>query len=243
MSNNTNDTSDWRKNIIRPTLGLQVGGFRPTSNLTASCFGEIRAEMEGEMWPEYKDKPLWPLCQLNLSEASYQSDLLADIVLITVFIAQDYMMMAGNVIETTDQEPYSGWFLRTYTSLDKLIPVTNTKHRSPLQPFEAQWDSSTSDDYPTHDTLPIDFNALGIGDFYKQDGVVTLNRTKIGGWPSCINLNHFGIIDPNALNSNMLFKLIAKKNAVGCGEIVDLDTLRVARKTLIAGLWIFSFTR
>ncbi len=177
---------DWREKIIKPSLSLNVGGFCPSGSLTASCFGEVRCQRKGESWPVYKDKPLWPLCQLNLAEASYRPEILQDVVLLTVFISPDYMTMAANIIDSSDENPYAGWYLRSYNSLDDLQAITCPDHKSPLRPFEARWDEQTSVDYPTHDTLPIDFDRLGIGDYYNQEGIETLNRTKLGGWPSCI---------------------------------------------------------
>jgi len=82
---------DWRKDVVRPALVLNVGGFCPTGELTKSCFGEVRAGLLGELWPMYNNRPLWPLCQLNLLDACFRPEALSDIALITIFIAKDYM--------------------------------------------------------------------------------------------------------------------------------------------------------
>ncbi|KZL09814.1 hypothetical protein PsAD26_03342 [Pseudovibrio sp. Ad26] len=163
-----------------------MGGFRPLGELDASCFGEVRLMHPDEDWPIYREKPLWPLCQLNLSAAPYRPSNLEDIALITVFISESYMDMASNVVDCTDVSPYAGWFLRAYKETGDLVPVTPPTHKSLLRPFEARWDSRVYEDYPTHDTLPIDFDELGLGDYYEQSGVGTLDATKLGGWPSCI---------------------------------------------------------
>lgn len=178
--------TEWRKEIIRPALTLEVGGRRPTGKLTSSCFAEVRVGRQGEIWPTRNNRPLWPLCQLNLLDAKFRPHALSEIALITIFIAEDYMREPADVIDSSDPNPNSSWALRTYKTLEGLEPVNAPKHLSPLRPFEAYWDESTVDDYPTHDTMPIDFDALGVGDYYDQVNIPNLYRTKLSGWPSCI---------------------------------------------------------
>ena len=49
--------------IARP---LEVGGFRPTGSLDATCFGEVRLRAQGEDWPTHDGGPMLPLAQLNV---------------------------------------------------------------------------------------------------------------------------------------------------------------------------------
>ena len=178
--------SDWRQLVTKPTSVLNIGGFRPSGEQTASYFGEIRVIKSDEVWPTHNGKSLWPVCQLNLTKAPFVPANLTDLSMIQVFVAED-CMLAGNVISnSSDKVPNSPFFIRCYRDIDALQPAVVPDHGSSILPFEARWNDDPSTDYPTHDTMPIDFDALGIGDFYDQDGIDGVWRTKIGGWPSCI---------------------------------------------------------
>ncbi|MCK7611607.1 DUF1963 domain-containing protein [Roseibium sediminicola] len=188
---------NWRDQIRRPALGLKVGGFKPTGNPCTTVFGDVRVQRAGEAWPTWKNKPLWPLCQLNLTEAAFMPAGLQDLAMVSVFIAEDYIESDALIVDAADPEPGWAWFLRTYQTLDGLETISAaSKPDSPLQPFEARWAPETREDYPTQDTLPIDFEALGLGDYYAQDGIERLNGTKLGGWPSCIQSEPWWNHDP-----------------------------------------------
>ena len=49
---------------------LQVGGFRPTFDPTASNFGIAPLGLPEEEWPVWDSKPLLFVCQMNLSTAT-----------------------------------------------------------------------------------------------------------------------------------------------------------------------------
>ncbi len=54
----TESATDWRKLIEKQCSSLIGGGFRPSGELTSSCFGEVRATRKGEVWPEYNGQAL-----------------------------------------------------------------------------------------------------------------------------------------------------------------------------------------
>lgn len=129
--------NDWRKEITRPTLALTVGGCRPTGEFTKSCFAEVRAGILGDPWPVYNNRPLWPLCQLNLLDACFRPKALSDVALITVFIAEDYIGAPFDVIDGSEPNPNSSWFLRAYKTLDGLQPINAPENPMPrkCEPF------------------------------------------------------------------------------------------------------------
>lgn len=177
---------DWRALIEKPCSSLNVGGFRPSGNLTSSCFGEIRASLQGEAWPEYNGEPLWPVCQLNLSDAPFVPAALADVAMLQVFVSGDFLSSDFLVVNSREKTPNSPFFIRCYGSLEQLQRTQEPNHTSTFKAFEAQWTDEILTDYPTHDTMPIDFDALGIGEYYEQEGVEGVMATKLGGWPICI---------------------------------------------------------
>lgn len=102
------------------------------------------------------------------------------------FVADEYWKYEHSIIDATKGPLASPFYIRTYNTLDVLESVQAPNNTSPFKPFEAEWQKQILIDYPTHDTMPIDFDALDIGDYYDQEGVEQVYATKLGGWPSCI---------------------------------------------------------
>lgn len=177
---------DWRSQITRPASVLEVGGFRPTNAPNTSCFGEVRVAKVPNDWPHRRGKPLWPVCQLNLLEAPFVPSGLEDLAMVQFFIADDYMSSDNVVADTDDEKSVSSFYVRAFPRLDHLVPVTAPSHGSVFLPFEARWLEKPKTDYPTHDTMPIDFDSLRIGSYYEQHEIDGVHKTKLGGWPSCI---------------------------------------------------------
>ncbi|MEQ8779073.1 MAG: DUF1963 domain-containing protein [Roseibium album] len=179
------EKSSWRSSIEKPCSSLTVGGFRPSNELTSSCFGEIRAA-EDENWPHLENKPLWPVCQLNLLDAPYVPDCLRDVAMLQFFVHEEYWRFDQSIVDVSKPTPSGPFFLKIYKGLDALKFVDPPNHDSPFKPLEAKWCKDVRVDYPTHDCMPFDFDALDIGDYCDQDGVETVFATKLGGWPSCV---------------------------------------------------------
>lgn len=182
----TSKIVDWRSQITKPASALEVGGFRPTGNPNTSCFGEVRVARNSNDWPHRRGKPLWPVCQLNILEAPFVPNGLKDLAMLQFFIADDYISSDNVVADSDDDESVSSFFVRAYPCLDDLVPVSAPSHGSAFLPFEARWMDKHQTDYPTHDTMPIDFDSLGVGDYYEQQGIDGVHKTKLAGWPSCI---------------------------------------------------------
>lgn len=86
---------------------------------------------------------------------------------------------------TANAGPDHPWCVRVYESLDGLVEPTLPQHDTTLRPFEARW-RDVEQDYPTHDLIPIALPPEVNDDYYGTDGVRTLDGTKLGGWPHCI---------------------------------------------------------
>ena len=160
-----NPPPDWRPLVTKPCSALKVGRFRPTQRLTTSCFGEIRVAKAGQDWPKFKGRPLWPVCQLNLLDAPFVPPNLVGIAMIQVFVSDEYWSSDALIVDTDETTPNSPIVIRIYETLDGLQAFTPPDYASPYIPFESQWTEQPQIDYPTHDTMPIDFDALGVGDF------------------------------------------------------------------------------
>lgn len=102
---------------------IHVGGLRPTDSSFASHFGLTPLGLPDEKWPTFfgpqglssgsrdqEPKNLFFLCQLNLTEAPYVSEILSDIKLITIFVHPEFV----------DSEYIC---IRAYKSLEGLIPI------------------------------------------------------------------------------------------------------------------------
>ena len=133
----------------------------------------------------YQNEPLAPLCQFNLTEAPFVPEILRDISLITIFIAEDFY--GGETIQARNRNDLSDWIwcLRSYAHIEDLVPLVPPNFASSVRPFEAQWLEAQTD-YPTHDTMPIELPPDIDDRYYEIEGIETVNGTKLGGWPSCI---------------------------------------------------------
>jgi uncharacterized protein YwqG len=162
-----------RRNTRRASI-LQVGGFRPTNNLSASNFGRKPLAHPDETWPMWNGKRLLFVCQLNLTSAPVLPALLDDIKLMTFFVAP----------KTGPKQKENGkdWCLRAYKSLLDLAPLSAPAGGARLERgFECRWEACA--DFPTIEDpeiqLPEGFEASEL----ELDNV---RRTKIGGYASHI---------------------------------------------------------
>ncbi|WP_243614700.1 DUF1963 domain-containing protein [Shimia aestuarii] len=231
--------TDWRSLIERRCSSLSVGGFRPSGELTSSCFGEVRASRKGEIWPELHGEALWPVCQLNLLDAPFVPDNLSDIALLQVFVSEDYWSSDFATVDSSEEVLKSPFFIRVYDSLAELQQVKVPSHKSPFKAFEARWNDQVQVDYPTHDTMPIDFDQLGIGDYYDQEGIDGVLATKLGGWPSCIQSEPWWDYRMEGQGFEYALQLDSEEKA-NCWW-GDAGTVYIARHKTKKHLWAIDF--
>ena len=152
---------------------LTIGSFRPTRNPRATHFGLAPVALPEETWPCVGERPLFFICQLNLTEAPFVPDLLRGIVLITVFLDMQARRLG--------KENGDGWLIRTYSALESLRPLVIPAGATMPRGFEVRYD--LAEDHPVYDDpdlkVPPGFNPNGVH-------LENIHRTKIGGYASNI---------------------------------------------------------
>jgi len=163
---------EFRRVNRRKASTITIGGFRPTLDPYASHFGLPPLSLPDEGWPEHDGRPLFFICQLNLTQSPHVPEPLSGLALLTVFI--DSKSRLG-------QQNGDGWLLREYSSLANLSPLAIPEGTTFYRGFEVRFDEA--DDYPVFDDPDLrtvrGFDSAGI----HLDNVA---RTKIGGYASNI---------------------------------------------------------
>jgi Domain of unknown function (DUF1963) len=158
---------------------LQLGGFTPTFKPTASNFGLRPLGLPGEKWPTWQSRPLLFVCQMNLTEAPVVPPLLEGIQLLTFFVDPG--------LENLELTNGGDWVVRTYTSLDGLVPIPVPAGAPKVKNgFECRW--AACDDYPTNDDPDV---VVPEGMRRPRDELDNVARTKIGGYASLILCEHW----------------------------------------------------
>ena len=166
--------AEFKKVNARKASILQVGGFRPTLDPTASNFGLAALGLPGEAWPTWESKPLLFVCQMNLTTAPAVPDLLVDIRLLTFFISPD--------LGDLSRENGSEWRLRTYGSLEGLVRIPAPADAPKVKKgFECRWEEC--EDHPNYDDPEIVTPAGSRRPKGEMDNVA---RTKVGGYATTI---------------------------------------------------------
>jgi uncharacterized protein YwqG len=169
----TNLDEDFRRLNTRPASALTIGGFRPTRNPLASHFGLAPVSLPTEDWPSLDGRPLFFICQLNLTQAPFVPEMLRDVALLTVFIDKDARILG--------HDNGDGWLVRAYDRLDDLRPLTIPQGATVPRGFEVRYD--LVDDQPVYDDPDVIVPAGYDHDDVHLDNV---HRTKIGGYASNI---------------------------------------------------------
>ncbi|MEP3295338.1 MAG: DUF1963 domain-containing protein [Pseudoruegeria sp.] len=172
--------------FTRPASSLEVGNFRPSNAPNSSYIGDVKLQKRGDIWPEFHGKPLWPLAQLNLTTAPFRPNGLQDIEMITIFVSEYFMEMAGNVVNSHEYAPVGGWYLRAYPRMSDLEDFIAPEHDSPIKATEARWRKYALGDHPT-----LAISGQSITDQSREDPIEeiefdSVQGTKLGGWPNCL---------------------------------------------------------
>ncbi|KIN71378.1 DUF1963 domain-containing protein [Sulfitobacter guttiformis] len=150
----------------------------------ATMFGTVRLAQQGEAWPSHGGTPMWPLCQINLTQAPLIPERLGDLSLITLFIAPDHATAPTRIIDTRNPDPAATWALRSYPTLGGLTIPKAPTHGSALSPRFGEWEGLRSD-YANYDVAGqvIDTEKNDPGAY---DWSATIQKTKLGGWPATV---------------------------------------------------------
>jgi hypothetical protein len=174
----------------RPACIAELGGFRPPEDPLASWFGQVRVARPGEGWPTTSGAPMLAVAQINLADLPCpRPAALSDVAMITLFV--------GPWELPVDERNGVNWELRAYPSLEGLTPLPepsparagDPKARrgddAKLRPFPIAWRERL--DMPCRDCVPL--RLTDAWDEWSDDRdptVLTSDRTKVGGWPSCL---------------------------------------------------------
>lgn len=119
------------------------------------------------------ERPLFFICQLNLSEAPFVPEFLQDVKLLTVFMDVEARRLG--------RENGDGWLLRAYSRLDGLQPLAIPTTATVPRGFEVRYEQV--DDHPLGDDPELKV----VPGFNRKDAKLEhIFRTKIGGYASNI---------------------------------------------------------
>lgn len=177
--------AELKRALARPCAPL-VCKNPATIDPFATMFGTVRLARKSEVWPVHAGAPLWPLCQINLTEAPVRPKAVQDLSLLTLFISPDHMAAVSPalIINTADPDPAATWALRSYATLDGLTIPNTPPHNSPMSTRLGEW-APAQTDYANHDMADgvVDIAA---NDLYSHGWCRTLAQTKLGGWPATV---------------------------------------------------------
>jgi len=189
------NVEEYRRLNTRKTSAIQVGGFRPTFQPSASNFGMTALGLPGEPWPNFQAKPMMFVCQLNLASAPARPPLLQDLSLLTFFIA--------SLDDPLQREDASNWVLRAYPSLDSLAPLAAPADAPKMRKgFECLWQEL--DDHPNHDDpdlTPVPGTRRPRSNF---DNVIL---SKVGGYASTIQAELWWHLEDHPANPAFCLQL------------------------------------
>ncbi|MEX1015615.1 MAG: DUF1963 domain-containing protein [Phycisphaeraceae bacterium] len=171
--------AEWEQRLARQAVLMKLVAPSSTLPYNASWFGRVNVALPDETWPHWNDRPLWPLCQLNLTELPWRPSVLDDLEMITLFVDDDHPQM--------DEPNGSSWVLRAYPRLASLQSVNppNFHEPPPMRAMSIQW-SEPVVDFPTHDLLPNDIPAVLREQYYDLKVFECQDGSKAGGWPYCV---------------------------------------------------------
>jgi uncharacterized protein YwqG len=172
----TSVIDDFRNQFSRRAIVMEIGGFRPSDIIAASWFGRVNLGVGGEYWPLQDGQPMMALAQINLTELPFRTPGLEDIDFITVFI--------GPKLPVLQESNGSHWVLRTYKTLDDLVPLKKPDSFSYIKPFQMR-PKVIENDFPCFEDVPLDIRDK-LHDAYMADQFDNVGGFKLGGWPTLI---------------------------------------------------------
>ncbi|HWE95072.1 MAG TPA: DUF1963 domain-containing protein [Tepidisphaeraceae bacterium] len=195
---------DWKRRLGKPASKMILGGVQQPENRSSSWFGRILQASPGEAWPRHAGQLMWPLCQINCEELPYRPDVIADLSMITVFIAPNVL--------PNDTANGDGWCLRAYPAKAEVQPIEEPAHGSPLRPHSVHWEL-IEHDYPTYDDLPPDFPDELRDQYFDLDFENT-GGTKLGGWPTNIQAEiYWAPFNRHPANPRYVFQIDSEPKA------------------------------
>lgn len=120
--------------MLCSTSVASIGGFRPPDNPKTSRFGGGFFGLPGEEWPVSRNKPMLALLQVRVDELPFVPLIISDIAFLTVFVD-------SQSLPDYDATPNRAkWLIRTYPTLDNLVPLPTPCTPSRVKPFPVRWE-------------------------------------------------------------------------------------------------------
>jgi len=174
-----------KQKLQKKALTFEIGGFRPTNDLTASMYGDVKVCKRGESWPYTNEgDPMIPIFQLDCANLDFKPKTLSKVVFITFFMHPNKLPFEG-------EKNGDDWVVREYLSMEELIPIEKPNEQFPILPFEMranlikvdfpQWDS---EDIPENlrDQISELEECEEITSYF--DEVDMIDGFKVGGYPN-----------------------------------------------------------
>lgn len=160
-----------RERLMRPAV-LYEPSVEPSSELLGSYFGSVKVGLPEEAWPEYEQRPMLGVLQLNLEDLVYRPPGTEDIRFLTLFI---------------DTESYpdneGSWVLRTYKTSSKLKSLDGPNHELKAHKVSLG-PPALIEDYPCFEDLEEEVEDE-LWDTFSEK-YPTARGVKLGGWPSLV---------------------------------------------------------
>jgi hypothetical protein len=172
---------------------------RRDAGLLTSRLGEVRVGLPGEEWPEFEDRPLLGLCQINLDESPHVPDQLKDFSFLSIWMADERKCPGClNFPHRTEGVADPRLCIRAYPSLEGLVHLPSPLAKNPFVPHGVRWER-VEDQHP-HDAGAFDWaeeRGLTVEQAWlimdkmpdiPDDGNSSDRAwwSKLGGWPAPI---------------------------------------------------------
>ena len=166
----------FEQQIVKKAIVMDIGGFRPTEDPMTSWFGRVTHALPGESWPHQDGQPMHALAQVNLIEFPHRPKGLEDVDFITLFIGPKRLPV--------DDANGTNWLIRTYNSIDELVPLQQHETGSRIKAFPMR-PRLVDNDYPCWEDLPVaEPDTFGDDDYFEY--FENVGGFKFGGWPTLI---------------------------------------------------------
>lgn len=164
-----------KQKLRRRAIVFEIGGFRPPADLDVSWFGRVLLGAKDERWPETHGRLMHPLCQINLTMLPFRPPQLEDAEFLTLFIGPDELPVGA--------ENGTNWCLRTYSSINDLVPLVSRDSGSHIGSFPMR-PQVIEEDFPMWDDVAVELPEEIADSYY--DHFSNARGLKLGGWPSLI---------------------------------------------------------
>lgn len=164
----------------------QIGGFRPPEDKITSWFGGQGVGLIDEVLPTYKNREMFCLLQVKVSELPVIPPELRNTKFLVVFTNREEIPF--------DKPHGEGWEIREYKSLEGLQLLPKSEEPDLIKDFPIQW-KKVVDDAPDWENAwdLLDMTPINESDGEDEKFFDDYNRysgTKFGGFPACIQHEH-----------------------------------------------------